>query len=70
MTTINFDVKVKAMEKDIRLYEIAQQLGISESAFNRRMRKELSQADRERFLIAIEEIATEKNRTVQYYPDN
>lgn len=64
MTTINFDIKVKAMEKDIRLYEIAQQLGISESAFNRRMRKELSQADRERFLIAIEEIATEKNRAV------
>lgn len=70
MTTINFDIKVKAMEKDIRLYEIAQQLGISESAFNRRMRKELSQADRERFLIAIEEIATEKNRAVQNYPDN
>lgn len=62
MTTINFDIKVKAMEKDIRLYEIAQKLGISESAFNRRMRKELSPADRERFLRAIEEIVSERNR--------
>lgn len=69
MTTINFDIKIKAMEKDIRLYEIAQKLGISESAFNRRMRKELSSADRERFLRAIEEIVSERNR-IQYYPDN
>lgn len=60
MTTINFDVKVKAMEKDIRLYEIAQRCQMSESAFNRRMRKELTPADRERFLRAIEEIAAEK----------
>ncbi|MDD6098208.1 MAG: hypothetical protein PUB66_05720 [Oscillospiraceae bacterium] len=62
MTTINFDIKIKAMENDVRLYEIAQQLEISESAFNRRMRKELSQADRERFLRAIEEIVSERNR--------
>lgn len=60
MTTINFDIKIIAMKNDVRLYEIAQQLGISESAFNRRMRKELSSADRERFLRAIEEIADEK----------
>ena len=60
MTTINLDVKVKAMENGVKLYQIAQRLEISESAFNRRMRKELSSADRERFLRAIEEIADEK----------
>lgn len=64
MTTINFDVKVKAMENDVRLYEIAQQLGMSESAFNCKMRKELSPTDRERFLRAIEEIVSERNRAV------
>lgn len=61
MTIINADIKAKAMLHGVRLYEVAQRCKMCESTFNRRMRKELSQADRERFLIAIEEIAAEKN---------
>ena len=57
MTTINFDIKAEAMRNGVKLYQIAQKLGMSESAFNRRMRGELTQADRERFFKAIKEIS-------------
>lgn len=57
MTAINFDVKAEAMRNGVKLYQIAQKLGMSESAFNRRMRGELTQADRERFFKAIKEIS-------------
>lgn len=61
MTIINADIKAKTMLNGVRLYEVAQRCQMCESTFNRRMRKELSQADRERLLRAIEEIAAEKN---------
>lgn len=57
MTAINFDVKAEAMRNGVKLYQIAQKLGMSESAFNHRMRGELTQADRERFFKAIKEIS-------------
>ena len=64
MTIINADIKAKAMLNGVRLYEVAQRCQMCESTFNRRMRKELSQADRERFIKAIDEIVSEKNRAV------
>ena len=60
MTVINADIKAKAMLSGIRLYEVAQRCHMSESTFNRRMRKELSPETRQLFLKAIEEIAKEK----------
>ena len=65
MKIINADIKAKAMLSGVRLYEVAQRCQMSESAFNRRMCKELTPADRERFLRAIEKIAKEKMR--EYY---
>lgn len=58
MTTINFDIKAEAMRNGVKLYQIAQKLGISESAFNRKMRGELTKADHDRFMNAIEEIVS------------
>lgn len=63
-TNNNFDVKKKAIRKDVKLYQIAQYCNISESTFNRKMRGKLSDADRQQFLRAIDEISEE---TEKYY---
>lgn len=60
MTPKNADVKAGAMRNDVRLYQIAQYLGISESTLNKKLRSMLSEDDRKRFLNAIEEIAKSK----------
>ena len=62
MTTfVNAEIKAKALLSGVRMYEVAQHCHMSESTFNRRMCKELSESDREQFLKAIDEIAAEKN---------
>lgn len=61
MTTfVNADIKAKALLSSVRMYEIAQYCNMSESTFNRRMCKELSESDREQYLKAIEEIAAKR----------
>jgi uncharacterized tellurite resistance protein B-like protein len=59
-TNTNFDVKAEAIKKGVRLYQIAQYCGISESCFNAHMRKPLSDAERQQFLEAIDAIANSK----------
>ena len=63
-SSTNLDVKTAAMKKGVRLYQIAQHCNMSESTFNRKMRGKLSDADRQRFLRAIDEISEE---TEKYY---
>lgn len=58
-SSTNLDVKTEAMKKGVRLYQIAQHCKISESTFNRKMRGNLSDVDRQRFLKAIDEISNE-----------
>lgn len=60
MTKTNYDVKKKALENGVRLFEIAQYCNISESCFNAHMRKPLSDAERQQFLEAIDAIANSK----------
>ena len=61
-TSNNFDVKAKAMRKGVKLYQIAQHCNISESTFIRKMRGKLSDADRQMFLKAIDEISAEAEK--------
>lgn len=63
-SSTNLDVKTEAMKKGVRLYQIAQHCNIRESTFNRKMRGKLSDADRQQFLRAIDEINEE---TEKYY---
>lgn len=62
-SSTNLDVKTAAMKKGVRLYQIAQHCNMSESTFNRKMRGNLSDADRQRFLQAIDEISEESKKT-------
>ena len=59
MTDVNLDVKTYAMRRGVKLYQIPYHLGIGESTFNRKMRGNLSDADRQCFLKAIDEISNE-----------
>ena len=62
MTKTNYDVKKKALENGVRLFEIAQYCNISESCFNAHMRKPLSTDERQLFMDAIETIANRKDK--------
>lgn len=59
--TANNDIKIKAKEKKVCLWEIAERLNINDGNFSRKLRKELPTAEKQRIFSIIEEIAAEKN---------
>lgn len=56
----NKEIKEKAFKKNVRLWEIAQELGITDSYFSRKLRKEFSQAEKEKIFRIIDDLAAEK----------
>lgn len=57
MTNTNIDIKIEALRKNVKLYELPDKLGICSAKFYRLIRVPLSEQDRERILKAIKEIA-------------
>lgn len=57
----NLDIRRKAKEKNIFLWQIAAALGFSEPTMTRKMRRELSEDEKKKFLEAIDKIAANKN---------
>ena len=58
----NLDIRAKAKGAGVKLWEIADKLGITDSHFSRKLRHELPQAEKDRIFSVIEEIAKEENR--------
>lgn len=56
----NREVRSRAIEKGVLLWQVAEALGISDSSFSRRLRRELSEEERERILAIIDRIAAER----------
>lgn len=56
----NEDIRAKAKQKSVYMYEIADALGISEPTFCRWLRKELSVSQKADVLAAIDIIAEQK----------
>lgn len=56
----NQTIKRAAGAEGIRLWEIADKLGIRDSEFSRLLRHELTEKDKERVLAAIDEIRKER----------
>ena len=52
----NNDIRTKARETGVYLYEIAEKMNVSEPTFNRWLRKELSEELKHKVLAAIEQI--------------
>lgn len=55
----NIDVRAKAKEKGVCLWQIAEFLKISEATITRKLRKELSDEEKERIFEIIEELKTQ-----------
>ena len=56
----NLKVRQKAKCSGVKLWEIAERVGITDSNFSRKLRRELSEAERDRLLAIIDAIVTER----------
>ena len=56
----NLDVRTIAKENGVRLWEIADKLGISEPTITRKLRRELPADEKQKILAIIDEIAAAK----------
>ncbi len=55
----NVDVRRAAAKAGVRLWEVAEQLGTSDSNFSRKLRKELTEAEKEKIFDIIERLKKE-----------
>lgn len=53
---MNEDIKNIAKENNIRLWRVAERLGVSDSNFSRMLRYKLSKENREKILAIIKEL--------------
>lgn len=57
----NQEIREAAKTKGVLLWEIAEALGIQDSAFSRKLRHELSEEERTKILTLIDDIAERRN---------
>ena len=56
MTIANNDVRTKAESAGVRLWEIAEKLGINDGNFSRKLRRELPQEEKEQIFRIIDKL--------------
>ena len=56
---VNMDIRRAAAGAGLKLWQIADKLGIADSSLSQKFRKELSSTDREKILAIINELAKE-----------
>lgn len=57
---MNDEITIACIKNRIHKYEIAQKLGITDTTFSRKLRKELSNTEKEKIYQIIENIRKEK----------
>lgn len=57
MTNTNIDIKIEALRKNVKLYELPEKLGICSAKFYRMLRAPLNDEDKQKVLNAINDIA-------------
>lgn len=55
--TANIEIREKAKESGVKLWMVAEALGMADSAFSRKLRHELAANEREQVLSVIEQLA-------------
>lgn len=55
--TANREIRSEAKRRGVKLWQIADQLGINDGNFSRKLRKELPEEEKEKILAVIERIA-------------
>ena len=56
----NKEIRNAAGGYGLRLWQVAEAIGMNDSAFSRKLRKELDKEEKEKILSAIQKIAAEK----------
>lgn len=54
----NLDIRKEAEQSNIKLWQIAEYLGITDGNFSRKLRKELPEEEKQKIFTAINELAT------------
>lgn len=57
----NLDIREVAGKSNIKLWRIAEHLGITDGSFSRKLRKELSKEEKQKIFQIINELATENS---------
>lgn len=65
MTTTNIEIKTAAKQKGVFYYEIADRLGMIDSALSRKLRRELPAEEKQRIFSLIDEIAADKKNAAR-----
>lgn len=60
MNSLNSDIRIWAFQNDIRMYEIAEKLGIHYATLNTKLRKELSTEEKRKIFDIIEDLKEAK----------
>ena len=58
----NFEIRHKAAGAGVKLWQIAEALGIADCSFSRKLRRELSPEEKDRILQIIKELSKEAER--------
>lgn len=56
MNGFNSDIRIWAFQNNVRMYQIAEKLGIHYVTFNNKLRKELSAEEKRKIFTIIEEL--------------
>lgn len=56
----NLTIRRKAKELGVHLWQIAERVGLTDSNFSRKLRRELPSEERDKILQMIDEIASER----------
>ena len=57
----NLDIRIAAAKSGVRVWEIAEALGIADGNLSRRLRKELTEAEKTQIFSIIDEISKRGN---------
>lgn len=57
----NVEIRTEAKKRNVYLWEIAEKLNINDGNFSRKLRKELSEEDKQKILQVIDKIVKQRN---------
>lgn len=60
----NADIRAKAKEAGVHLWQVAEACGINDGNFSRKLRKELLQEEKQTILKIIERLSKEKREVI------
>lgn len=58
----NQEIRTKAKESGVKLWEVAEAMGMSDCVFSRKLRHELTDGEKEAALTAIDRLAAKEGR--------